>query len=115
MGQIVSDVTDVINNKKAEATADSKRKQILAQIAADEKTKTNLVKKALAAQRAKNGASGMSSSGMTEEAVLKRLKEETEEPYNTKKKNNLAKLKDIKANKTNLLNSLVSDIDKLFS
>ncbi|MDR0726808.1 MAG: hypothetical protein LBF37_01970, partial [Rickettsiales bacterium] len=54
------------------------------QIAEDEKTKANLVKKALAAQRAKYGASGMSSKGMTEEAVLKRLKGETEQPYDEK-------------------------------
>ena len=86
----------------------------MTQIAADEKTKTNLVKKTLAAQRAKYGASGMSSDGMTEDAVLQRLRDETEEPYNAKKKTNLEKLKNVKANKKNLLTSLVSNLDKLF-
>lgn len=114
MSQIVSDVTDILNNNKSEKEADNSRKKIFAQIAADEKAKTNLVKKTLATQRAKYGAAGMSSSGMTEEAVLKRLREETEEPYNEKKKTNLEKLKNVKAKKTNLLGSLVSNLDNLF-
>ncbi len=47
MGQLVSDVTDIINNKKSDRAAESTRKQILAQIARDEKDKSNLVKKVL--------------------------------------------------------------------
>ncbi|MDR2413094.1 MAG: hypothetical protein LBD50_02690 [Rickettsiales bacterium] len=113
MGQMVSDITDVLNNKKAKAAAESERKKILAQIAEDEKSKVNLVKKTLAAQRAKYGASGMSGSGMTENAVLKRMREETQEPFDEKKKTNLDKLGKTKAAKTNLLKSLISRFDEL--
>lgn len=113
MGQLVSDVTNVINNKKSKTEADTARQEILAQIAADEKTKTNLVKKALAAQKARYGATGRSGDGMTEEAVLNRLREETEQPYDDKKKTNLTKLRKISATKTNLLKSLSDRFDEL--
>lgn len=113
MGQLVSDVTDVLNNKKAKKEANNQRQQILAQIAEDEKAKTNLVKKNLAAQRAKYGAAGMSGKGMTEEAVLKRLREETEQPYDEKKKANLQKYKNMKSNRKNLLSSIISRFDDL--
>lgn len=114
MGQLVSDVTDVLNHNESKKEAASARKAILAQIAADEKAKTNLVKKTLAAQRAKYGSAGMTAKGTTEEAVLKRLREETEEPYNQKKKNNLDKLSKIKATKSNLLKSFLSDLGDMF-
>jgi hypothetical protein len=113
MGQLVSDVTDVLNNKKAENAANGERKKILSQIAQDEKNKINLVKKALAAQRAKNGAAGMSADGLTEKAVLERLRDEVEEPFDEKKKTNLEKLKNVKANKKNILPSLISQLSKL--
>ena len=74
MGQIVSDVTDILDYKDAKKTANNKRKEILTQMAADEAEKTNLVKKVLATQRAKFGASGMSGNGVSEVAVLKRIK-----------------------------------------
>ena len=113
MGQIVSDVTDILDTRKSKAVTESERKKILAQIATDEKSKTNLVKKALATQRAQYGASGMSGRGMTEESVLKRLREETEEQFNEKKKSNLDKLKNLKPKKTNLLKSLVARLDEV--
>lgn len=115
MGQIVSDVTEVLDYKKAKKEAHSARKQVLAQMAEDEQAKTNLVKKALAAQRAKYGASGMSGAGrgMTEEAVLKRLRDETEEPYETKRRTSLEKLKSIKASKPNLVKGVLAHFDKL--
>lgn len=115
MGQVVSDVTEVLDYKKAKKEAKSERKKILEQMAADEQTKTNLVKKALATQRAKYGASGMSGAGrgMTEEAVLKRLREETEEPYNTKRRSSLEKLKQAHAKKPNFVKSLLSRFDEL--
>ena len=53
MGQMVSDVTDILNNKKSKKEAETNRQKILAQIVADEKAKTNLIKKNLAAPRAK--------------------------------------------------------------
>ncbi|MDR1361195.1 MAG: hypothetical protein LBJ18_02700 [Rickettsiales bacterium] len=113
MGQLVSDVTTVLNNKKANKEAESDRQKILAQIANDEKAKANLVKKALATQRAKYGADGMSDKGITEEAVLKRLRGETEEPFEEKKKANLEKFSKIKNTKTNLLKTFLSRFDDL--
>lgn len=113
MGQIVSDVTDILDYKKSKQQADTERKKVLAEMAADEKAKTNLVKKTLASQRAKYGASGMSGRGMTEGAVLKRLKSETAEPYEEKHRANMSKLKSIKAEKPNLLKTLLSRFDDL--
>ncbi len=113
MGQIVSDVTDILNYKSSKKEAESERKKILEDMANDEKAKVNLVNKTLAAQRAKYGASGMSGKSMTEGAVLKRLKSETEEPYEEKKKNNLEKLKKAKAKKPNILTSLLERFDDL--
>lgn len=115
MGQVVSDVTEILDYKKAKKEAKSERKKILEQMASDEQAKTNLVKKALAAQRAKYGATGMSGAGrgMTEEAVLKRLRDETEEPYNDKRRSNLEKLKQAHAKKPNIVKSLLSRFDEL--
>ncbi len=113
MGQIVSDVTDILDYKDDKKQAKSQRQEILAQMAADEVTKTNLVKKALATQRAKYGASGMSGRGMTEGAVLQRLKDETAAPYAEKRRKNINKLKNIKKPKNNLLKSLLSRFDDL--
>lgn len=113
MGQLVSDVTEVLNYNKSKKEAENQRQQILQEIANDEKTKTNLVKKALATQKAKYGASGMTIDGNTENAVLKRIKAETEEPYNTKKNQNIAKIKNIKTTKPNLLKTLLSRFDDL--
>lgn len=113
MGQLVSDVTEVLNYKDNKKAADTERKKILEDMANDEKAKTNLVNKTLATQRAKYGASGMSGTSMTEGAVLKRLKAETEEPYNEKKKTNLEKLKKTKAAKPNLLTSILSRFEDL--
>ena len=78
MGQLVSDVTEVLNYNKSKKEAENQRQQILQEIANDEKAKTNLVKKALATQKAKYGASGMTIDGNTENAVLKRIKAEKE-------------------------------------
>lgn len=113
MGQIVSDVTDILDYKDDKKAAKSQRQEILAQMAADEKAKTNLIKKALATQRAKYGASGMSGRGMTEGAVLQRLKAETAAPYEEKRRKNLNKLKNTTSKKPNLLKSLLSRFDDL--
>lgn len=111
MGQIVSDVTSVLDYKQAKKQAKTERGKILEQMASDAAEKTNLVKKTLAAQRAKYGAAGMSNNGVTEGAVLKRLQAETEEPYNQKQRSNLEKLKSIKATKPNLLKTWLSRFD----
>jgi len=114
MGQIVSDVTEVLDYKKSKKEANSKRKEILQQMADDEATKTNLVKKALATQRAKYGAGGMARDNMTTGAVLKRIQDETTKPYDDKRRANIAKLKAAKSEKkTNLLKKLLTHFDDL--
>ena len=113
MGQTISEVNNILDYKKAKKEAKNERQAILEQMAQDEKAKVNLVKKNLAAQRAKYGASGMSNDGVTEGAVLKRLQEETEEPYKEKRRNNLEKLSKIKVQKPNLLKSLIGHFDSL--
>ena len=45
MGQLVSDVQSVLDYKKNKQEAKSQRQKILADMAADEQTKVNLVKK----------------------------------------------------------------------
>ncbi len=114
MGQIVSDVTEVLDYKKSKKEANNKRQEILQQMAEDDATKTNLVKKALAAQRAKYGAGGVARENMTTGAVLKRIQDETTKPYDDKRRENLAKLKSVKSTKsTNLLKKLLSHFDEL--
>ncbi len=115
MGQIVSDVTEIIDYKKSKKAEKTQRQEILEQMARDEADKTNLVKKVLAAQRAKYGASGMSNTGVTEGAVLQRLRSETGQPYDEKRKNNLTKLKSLKTSKPNLLKNWLSKLDDLIS
>ena len=113
MGQLVSDVTKVLDYKDAKKDAETQRQQILAQMAQDEATKVNLIKKVLSNQRAKYGASGNSGTGFSEKAVLNRLREETAAPYDEKYKSNLQKIQNTKAKKTNLLKSWLSKIDKI--
>lgn len=113
MGQIVTDVTDILDYKDAKKSAKNQRQEILKKMADDETEKTNLVKKVLATQRAKYGASGMSSNGITEGAVLKRLRSETAAPFEEKKQDNLKKLKNTKAKKVNLLEKLLSRFEDI--
>ncbi len=113
MGQLVSDVTEILDYKDAKKQSKSLRQEILAQMASDEAEKINLIKKALATQRAKYGASGMSNSGITEGAVLKRIKSDVSTPYDKKYRENLGKLKKAQVNKPNLLKSLLSRFDNL--
>ncbi len=113
MGQIVSDVTKLLDYKEDKKQAKSQRQEILKQMATDDAERTNLIKKVLATQRAKYGASGMSNSGITEGAVLKRLKSETAAPYEKKRNENLLKLKKAHAAKPNLLKSLLSRFDDI--
>lgn len=115
MGQIVSDVSDILDYNKNKKETHTARKQILAQMAEDEKKKTNLVKKVLATQRAKYGASGVAGRGTSTDAVLARLKSETEEPYNEKHKANIGKLQTTKVKKTNLVKTILSRFDNLLS
>ncbi len=114
MGQIVSDVTEVLDYKKSKKEANNKRQEILKQMASDEATKTNLVKKALATQRAKYGAGGMARENMTTGAVLKRIQDETATPYDAKRRENMSKLKAVSSTKQiNLLKKLLTRFDDL--
>jgi len=113
MGQLVSDVTKVLDYKESKRDAENQRQQILAQMAQDELTKTNLIKKVLSTQRAKYGASGNSGNSFSERAVLKRLRDETAEPYDTKYKNNLEKIQKTTVKKPNLVRTWLSKIDKI--
>lgn len=113
MGQLVSDVSEILDYKDAKKQASTTRKQILAQMAEDEKTKTNLVKKALAAQRAKYGAGGMTNRGMTEDAVLNRIQGEAAAPYEAKRRTNIEKLNATRAKKPNLVKSILSRFDNI--
>jgi len=113
MGQLVSDVTKVLDYQESKKNAENNRQKILATIAEDEKTKTNLIKKVLAKQRAQYGASGNSGDSLSEQAVLKRLRSETAAPYDEKRKSNLDKINNIKVSKPNLLKRWLSKIDKI--
>ena len=114
MGQIVSDLSSILEYQNDKKNVNATKKQILADIAKDEHEKQNLVKKVLATQRAKYGASGMSNNGQTEKAVLNRMQQETEQPYDSKKLANIKKLKATKTpNKKNLLLTMLSRLEKL--
>ena len=114
MGQILSDITEVLDYKDSKKQANTKRKEILQEMADNEAAKTNLVKKALAAQRAKYGAGGVQGSNMTTGAVLERIKSETAKPYDEKLRSNLEKLKSVKSQKpTNLLKKFLKHFDEL--
>jgi len=113
MGQLVSDVTKVLDYKESKKDAETQRQKILSQIAEDEAAKTNLIKKVLATQRAKYGATGNSTKGVSEKAVLKRLRDETSSPYDAKYKSNMEKIYSTNVKKPNLVKSWLSKIDKI--
>ena len=72
MGQLVSDVTSILNYRDSKKEAANERQKILADMANDEREKTNLVKKTLATQRAKYGASGVSGRSMSTGAIQRK-------------------------------------------
>lgn len=113
MGQLASDVTEILNYNKSKKDVKNERQDILREIAKDEKTKTNLIKKALAQQRAKYGASGMTLTGETPNAVLKRIQSETAQPYDEKREANINKIKKLKTSKPNVLKTLLNRFDDL--
>lgn len=113
MGQLVSDVTKVLDYNNSKKEAKNQRQKILEQIAFNENTKTNLIKKVLSEQRAKYGATGNSGTSLSEDAVLKRLRSETAQPYEEKKKTSLEQMKKIKVKKPNLLKTWLSKVDKI--
>lgn len=113
MAQLVSDVTKVLDYKDSKRQNESERQKILSQMAQDENTKTNLIKKILSGQRAKYGASGNSGTSFSENAVLKRLRAETSQPYDEKRQSNIEKLQQSKVKKTNILKNWLAKIDKI--
>lgn len=113
MGQLVSDVTKILDYNNSKKTVENQRQKLLAQIALDEQNKTNLIKKVLSAQRAKYGATGNSGNSFSEEAVLKRLRNETAQPYDEKKQENIEKIKKTKVKKPNLIKNWLSKIDEI--
>lgn len=113
MGQLVSDVTSLLEYRDSKKQEKSTRQEILAQMARDDAERANLVKKVLATQRAKYGASGMSNDGVTEGAVLRRLRAETNAPYADKQRQNNARLKQTQTKRPNLLKNLLSRFEKM--
>lgn len=113
MGQLVSDVEKILDYKESKKTAENERQKILSQMAQDESEKINLIKKVLSAQRAKYGATGNGGSGLSEKAVLKRLRNETAEPYDAKQKEYLEKIKNTQTKKPNLVKNWLAKIDKI--
>lgn len=113
MGQLVSDVKTVLDYKDNKRSAENERQKILAEMADDEKGKRNLIKQTLATQRAKYGASGASGRSTSTGAVLRRLKSETAQPYDQRRKSNLEKLKQTRAQRPNLLQTLLNRFDDL--
>lgn len=113
MGQLVSDVNKILDYNNSKKSAENQRQKILAQIASDENIKTNLIKKVLSTQRAKYGASGNTGDSFSENAVLKRLRSETAQPYEEKKQENIDKIKKNKTKKPNLVKTWLSKIDDI--
>mgnify|MGYP003531548390 CR=1 FL=1 len=113
MGQLVSDVTKVLDYNESKKTTANERQKMLAKMAEDENKKTNLIRKVLSEQRAKYGATGNAGNTLSEEAVLKRLRGETAQPYDEKRQENMEKMKKIKAKKPNIVKMWLSKIDKI--
>ncbi|MDR1026909.1 MAG: hypothetical protein LBL46_00650 [Rickettsiales bacterium] len=102
MGQMVSDIEQVLNNKQARAEAKNARQKVVEEIRRTELEKTSLIKKALASQRAKFGAAGGGQS-VSQDAVLARLRGEEAAPFDEQIRAAREKISTIKAPKINLL------------
>jgi hypothetical protein len=113
MGQIASDIETILNDKQARKDAKSERQKLLADMRRVNAEKTNVLKKALAAQRARFGAGGASGGGMSADAVLRRLESETAEPYEEKLRDAREKISRIKTPKTNLLKTMLGRFEQL--
>ena len=114
MGQLASEIENLVKYEKSKKNARAEKSKIISSISADDAKKSNLVKKALATQRAAFGAGGSTGKGMTDQAVLDRLRRETEEPFNEKRIKDLESLSKIKpVKKRNLLKSILSQFDSI--
>lgn len=81
VSEIITDIETVKNYKNAKKEAESERQKIIADMQKTNAEKVNMIKKTLAAQRAKFGAGG-AGDGMSKDAVLERMKDETAESFN---------------------------------
>ena len=111
MGQLVSDVTKILEYNNSKKTIKNQRQKLLSEMASNEEMKINLIKKILSEQKTKYGATGNSGNSFSENAVLKRLQSETAQPYEIKKQENLEKLKKMKAQRPNIIKTWLSKID----
>ncbi|MDR1826101.1 MAG: hypothetical protein LBQ49_00230, partial [Rickettsiales bacterium] len=94
--------------------AKSKRQKILADMKKTNGEKINVIKKALAAQRAKFGAAGANADGMSKDAVLERIRAEAAEPFEEKLKDAKEKLRGIKtASRFNLIRGILGRAGKM--
>ena len=108
MAQYISDIEAVLKYKDAKKEARNERQKILADMKQTNADKQNMVKKALAAQKARFGAGAGNGNGMSADAVLERLKSETEEPYEEKMRAAREKMRKVKSpSRSNLIKNLL--------
>ena len=109
MAQYASDIESVLKYKDAKKEAQNERQKILAEMKKTAAEKNNVIKKALAAQRAKFGAgAGGGNGGMSADAVLERLRAEASESFDEKLRDADEKLRKIKSpSKANLVRGIL--------
>ncbi|MCL2369462.1 MAG: hypothetical protein FWC83_02185 [Alphaproteobacteria bacterium] len=100
MGQITNEVEGVINERRNRREHNNEinrqRQLILDQMERDTASKTNLIAKNQARQRAKWGAGGgMTGTGKTERATLGRIERETADPFVERRIRNEERLEDL--------------------
>jgi len=112
MGQYVKDVETVLNHRNAKKEAQTERQKIIADMQKTKTDRANMIKKALAAQRARFGAGG-GGGGMSKDAVLERLKNETAESYNEQLRRSEEKLRRVQTPRRNFLKTFATRFDSL--
>jgi len=104
MGQITNEVESVINerrNRREHNTEINRQRQlVLDQMERDATSKTNLIAKNQARQRAKWGAGGgVTGTGKMERATMGRIERETAEPFVERKFRNQERLDNLEGQK----------------
>jgi len=108
MAQYANDIEAVLKYKDAKKEAQNERQKILAEMKKTSEEKNNVIKKAIAAQRAKFGAGGTADGGLSADAVLDRLRAEAAEPFDEKLNNASARLRAIKnPSRSNLIKGIL--------
>ena len=95
MSQTISDIENVINHRSARREINAERQRVLEDMSRTNDQRENLVRKNLAAQRARVGAGG-GGTGMSTDAVLGRIKNETTQPFDDKVRNKNRRLDDLR-------------------